>query len=137
MPTKKPRYFNHLRAFLDAGESLDQGTARLLAELADRRVEAENVVVRLGEHRMARERAERDAKLANDRREKAEDEVAKAKEELAAVPKARRELAEEYDRRLATLSRQVEDAATHGRMVGGLVGLVVGVVVSALIVAAL
>jgi hypothetical protein len=33
MPTKKPRYFDVLRAELLPGESLDQGTPRILAEL--------------------------------------------------------------------------------------------------------
>ena len=50
---------------------------------------------------------------------------------------ARKLFAKETDARLATLSHQVEDAATHGRMVGGLVGLVVGVVVTGLLAAAL
>ena len=123
------------------------------AELEHRAVDGQ-VAVRLGEHRMARDAAERALRVAEGQRDHAVRDLATTKAELDATAEL---LAEEIERtkklvalaELRDLSQaaldeargiqhgtQIDEAALYGRFVGGLIGVVVGVLVTILVVAA-
>lgn len=118
---------------------------------AETRAADERVAVRLGEHRMARESAERALKVA-------EGQLATVRAELAKdlarvdelVPRLQAATAAKVDaitdatilrdtakRERAAHAAELDAASSYARLTGGLVGVAVGVLVTLIVVAAL
>lgn len=105
--------------------------------LANRRAEDEKVAQTIGAHRLARDSAERAARLADSRREKAEKDLTAARDELGAAKEAIVKMGQSGEAALArTLARHRLDLhAVAGA--AGVVGVLVGAVATALVLAAL